>query len=292
MANTDYVIITAARNEELYIENLLLSVVQQTVPPKRWVIVSDGSTDKTDAIISKYCKQYDFIKLVTNNGDPTRNFGSQVRAIQAGIIHLKGLEYEYLGNLDADVSFGPDYFEKLLRYFVDNATLGLAGGSIYENDGKRFVPRKFNSNRSVAHAVQLFRKRLYEDIGGYRALKYGGPDTLAVAMARMSGWEVASFPDLVVLHHRPTTSAEGFIKGAFRSGRMDYSLGNHPFFELLFCLRRVRHKPIAIYALSRLAGFIYSSLKSDDRDIDDSIIYFIRNEQMNKILAFFRLGTI
>ena len=38
-----YVIITAARNEEAYIENTIQSVISQTALPLKWIIVSDGS---------------------------------------------------------------------------------------------------------------------------------------------------------------------------------------------------------------------------------------------------------
>src|SRR4030095_7056049 len=50
----DYVLITPARNEAAFIAKTLESVVAQTVLPKRWVVVSDGSTDGTDEIVTKY----------------------------------------------------------------------------------------------------------------------------------------------------------------------------------------------------------------------------------------------
>jgi len=51
--NNLYVLITAARNEEAYIEKTIKSVISQTILPKKWVIVSDGSTDRTDEIVRK-----------------------------------------------------------------------------------------------------------------------------------------------------------------------------------------------------------------------------------------------
>ena len=46
-----YVLITSARNEEAYIEKTIKSVISQTILPKKWVMVSDGSTDRTEEII-------------------------------------------------------------------------------------------------------------------------------------------------------------------------------------------------------------------------------------------------
>src|ERR1700739_3547026 len=54
-----YVLITPARNEEAFLENTILSVVAQTTTPLKWVIVSDGSTDRTDDIVKSYVRQHD-----------------------------------------------------------------------------------------------------------------------------------------------------------------------------------------------------------------------------------------
>src|SRR5262245_56012785 len=108
-----YVLVTAAYNEERYIKNVLQSVVAQTFPPNRWVIVSDGSTDRTDEIVAQYVETHSFIQLVPLREKHKRNFGAQVNAIRFGYEQVKNLEFDFVGNLDADVSFAPDYFEQL-----------------------------------------------------------------------------------------------------------------------------------------------------------------------------------
>lgn len=280
-----YVIITPARNEEAYIEKTVQSVISQTVLPKKWIIVSDGSTDRTDEIVTKYIEKYNFIELVSIRGDSHRNFGSQVRAINTGYNRLKHKKYDFIGNLDADVSFNPNYYEHVLGKFEKNPKLGLAGGFIYEEHKGEFKSRAFNSVRSVAHAIQLFRKECYEVIGGYIPLKYGGPDWCAEVMARMNGWEVESFPELRVLHHKPTLTAEGILRGGFRQGLMDYSVGSHPMFEVFKCVSRIRAKPYLIYALFRMSGFTWGYCKKEGRVVPDEFVKYIRKEQIQRLLS-------
>jgi glycosyltransferase involved in cell wall biosynthesis len=96
MPNSTYVLITPARNEEGYIERTIQSVISQTILPLKWIIVSDGSTDRTDAIVEHYLSDHPFIKLYRRDGDAVRNFGSQVRAFRAGYEQLYGIDYDYI----------------------------------------------------------------------------------------------------------------------------------------------------------------------------------------------------
>ena len=112
-----YVIVTPARNEENYIEKTIKSVASQSLLPKKWIIVSDGSTDRTDIIVNEYSNKYDFIHLLRAEDDNKRNFGSKIMAFRAGVKQLTNLEYDFIGNLDADVSFYFNYYENLLQKF-------------------------------------------------------------------------------------------------------------------------------------------------------------------------------
>lgn len=185
--------------------------------------------------------------------------------------------------MDADVSFKPNYFEQLLNSFSQNINLGLAGGTIYEEYGGEFQPRKFNNPRSVPHAVQVFRRRCFEEVGGYKPLRYGGPDWYAEVSARMKGWEVHAVQELEVCHHRPTLGAEGSVRGAFRQGLMDYSLGSHPIFEIVKCARRFRTKPYALVGLSRLMAFLWATCKMEKREAPDEFLKYLRKEQSTRL---------
>jgi glycosyltransferase involved in cell wall biosynthesis len=286
MDSMTYVLVTAARNEEAYIEKTIKAIISQTKLPARWVIVSDGSTDLTDEIIRRYIKKNDFISLICREGDIKPNFGSQVRAINTGLETLKTIAYDFIGNLDADVSFDHNYYENLLKRFMLNPKLGLAGGFIYERRKEKFSSREFNNVNSVAHAIQLFRRECYDATGGYVPLPYGGPDWVAEVMARMKGWEVQAFPDLKVYHHKHGAKVRGRMKDGFRQGLMDYSVGSHPLFEGVKCLRRAKEKSYLVISFCRMAGFIWACCRGGKRPVSSEFIRYLRKEQMDRLRTY------
>jgi biofilm PGA synthesis N-glycosyltransferase PgaC len=280
-----YVLVTAAHNEQAYVEATLQSVAAQEVPPLRWVIVDDASTDKTAAIVREYARKYDFIQLLELSEHHAPDFGAQVRAINAGceLLRQSEIDFDFIGNLDSDISFGKSYFRELLGKFDADASLGLAGGWIYENDRGEFVARKGNRVSSVPHAIQLFRRSCFQAIGGYVPLRYGAPDWCAEVSVRMNRSKVESFPDLPVFHHRPTGGVSGHLPYLYRSGLAAFSLGSHPGFELAKCVTRLHTRPYFLGALSRLAGFVVGYWRGEKRQVSAEFVRFLRQEQTRKL---------
>jgi poly-beta-1,6-N-acetyl-D-glucosamine synthase len=286
-----YVLATAAYNEEKYIESVIKSVVAQTEPPLSWIIVSDGSTDRTDEIVTHYAGKFKFIQLYRLTEDHARNFVAQVQAINAGFLQLKTIEYDFIGNLDSDVTLEPSYYRAVLERFDCDKTLGLAGGYIWEEERGVFQCRKANSPWSVAHAVQLFRRECLDSIGGaYVPQPFGGPDWHAEVSARMQKWRVQAFPELRVFHHRPTGGAEGVLKSYYRRGLMEYSFGSHPVFELFKVARRITTGwPDVLGPTTMLAAFLWAHLKRRDRSVSEEVIRFLRREQLSRLKTFVSL---
>lgn len=287
-ARNSYVLVTAAFNEEAYIGRLLESVVNQRLPPLRWVIASDASTDHTDEMVREYASRYPFIHLVALRAEHRRNFAAQVHAIGAACRELENLDYAFLGNLDADVSFGPDYFEEVIKRFKAEPTLGIGGGFIYEAHDGVFQSRRTNNVRSVAQAVQFFRRECFDQIGGYEPLRHGGADWHAEISARMRNWQVRSFPELEVHHHRRTGSADPWRRDRQRQGRMDYAMGSHPLFEVVKCIRRVPEYPVLLGAVTRLATFLWCYCVREPRPVSPDFMRFLRDEQVGRLRAIFR----
>ncbi len=285
MQHITYTLVTPARNEETYIGQTIEAVLSQTVLPQRWVIVSDGSTDRTDEIANSYARKHSFIQVLRAGEKGRKDFGSKVRAFRAGYSKLQGVEYAFVGNLDADVTFNCDYFELVLQRFRSNPKLGIAGGLIYDLIDNRFV-KQHTSLNSVGGPVQLFRKQCYEAVGGFVPMSTGGVDAAAEIMARMHGWEVQTFPEIEVRQHRPVLTGNKTVFGErFKRGVINYSLGYHPLFQISSSLSRITERPFVIGSACTLAGFGWSCMKGRQRALSDDVVTFLRAEQMA------RLGT-
>ena len=155
-----YVLITPARNEAAYLEQTIKSVLGQTILPIKWVIVSDGSTDKTNDIVEKYSDQYTWIEGVIRPPRAERHFAGKVEAFNAGYEKVQDLKYDVVGSLDADISFNdPDYFAFLLEKFEEDPRLGVAGAPFRE--GTIQYDYRFSRKEHVSGACQLFRRECF-----------------------------------------------------------------------------------------------------------------------------------
>lgn len=284
-----YVLITPAHNEAALIGQTIEAVCAQTVLPRRWVIVSDGSTDETDAIVRRYQQHYDFIQLLRREKQRSgHDYTSKVFAIREGIAQLADVDYAFIGMLDADISFAPDYYHDLLEEFAANPRLGLAGGLLWEPDPQgRWQAQSIPYEWSVSGPIQLFRRECYEAIGGYLALP-NGEDAISEVMARMRGWEVRTFPALLVKHHRPTYSAKGsLLQQRYWEGGMDYGNGTHPLFQIARGLKRLGDKPYVLGGLALIAGFYWHWLRRKPILIPDEVRRYLRREQLGRLRALF-----
>lgn len=285
-----YVLVTAAWNEEKCIEIPLRSVTAQSHPPLCWIIVDDGSTDKTAEIVQDYSNRYSYIRLYRMPNCHERSFAAQVDAINAGYEQLKSLDFDFVGNLDADISVDPGYFAKLIEEFCSQPELGLAGGALYERKSGEFEERTLNAPHSVPHGIQFFRRECFDLLGGYRPLPHGSPDWYAEVSLRMNGWGVRSIPTLRAYHHRPTGTARGRLWYSYRQGRADYSLGTHPLFELAKVARRVPSGYFGMLAAAELTGFVYASCKREERVVSGDFVRFLRNEQIGRLKSLLISG--
>jgi biofilm PGA synthesis N-glycosyltransferase PgaC len=283
--NSRYVIVTAAHNEEAFLELTIRSVLAQSLRPVRWVIVSDRSTDRTDQIAASFAAQHDFIRFIRRDHSLSRGSASKITALLGAIEQLGDCDYDFIANLDGDVSFEPDYFAWLLAQFHKDPELGITGGVVYEPHHGVFRPRISNTLRSVAHAGQIVRRTCYEQIGGWLALEYGGEDWYAEIRARKFGWRVVAFAEQKLLHYRPTGGASPLLQHRFREGKMDHSVGSHPIFEIVKCARRILEKPLLLGSLTRMGGFLSSQLTRRPWAIDGELVRFLRREQRDRILA-------
>jgi glycosyl transferase family 2 len=285
----NYVLVTSARNEESVIEHTLRSVVAQTVPPLRWVIVDDGSTDRTAEIVRGYAKRYEWIVLLRRPRRADRNFAGKVHAVNAGLEAVKDLSFEVFGNLDADVSFEPDYMTFLLRKFEDDPRLGVAGTPFTQDGGYDSTRDSFEGEHYVAGPCQLFRYRCFRNIGGYVPNRAGGVDWIAVMTARMHGWTVTAFPDKRFHHHRSMGTAErNQVSAMFSYGEKDYYLGGSPLWELVRATYRTTKPPVLVGGAALLLGYMWAAVRRVPRPVTAELMRFHRQDQMKKLRAVLR----
>ena len=279
-----YVLITPARNEETLIEKTIRSVIKQTVLPSKWVIVNDGSTDSTANIVARYLAQYEWMELIDLPTHRDRSFAAKVYAFNAGFERVKNIEYDVVGNLDSDVSFDADYCDFLLSKFQEDASLGVAGTIFREEGGYSSATDSFEGQNHVAGGCQLFRRRCFEEIGGYIPNRAGGIDWIAVTTARMMGWKTRSFREKSFFHHRSLGTAErGILASTFSYGEKDYYLGGHPIWEICRVCYRLTKKPYLMGGIALLLGYLSAFLRQIERPVSDQLMRFHRREQMLKL---------
>ena len=290
-----YALVTPARNEEKFIEQTIRSVLAQTVRPVKWVIVSDGSTDQTDAIVERYTRDHPWLELIRMPEHRDRQFAAKVHAFAAGYARLNGTRFDIIGNLDADITFEPDYLEFLLTKFAENPQLGVAGTPFVEDSERRekhTYAHQFAQLEHVSGACQMFRKECFEEVGGYVPVKGGAVDWIAVTTARMKGWETRTFLEKTCLHHRKLgTGTDNKLMVRFRYGQKAYFVGGHPLWEALRGVFQMRKKPLLVGGIYFLCGYYWTALSRMKRPVSRELIAFHRAEQMARLKIAFNFGS-
>ncbi|MCJ7644910.1 MAG: glycosyltransferase [Candidatus Aminicenantes bacterium] len=292
--NRSYVLVTVAYNEEDTLGAVIDAVTSQTHLPLCWILVSDGSTDRTDALMEAAAVRWSFVRFIRLERDPEnarrldKVTRAQARAMGVARELMKNLDYAFFGNLDADITFGPTYFETVIERCLKDPAIGIAGGGAYNviKDGT-VSSRGFVKPDFVGGPVQLFRRRCLDEIGGYAP--YGHSDCVAVAKAKMKGWTVRCFPDLRAYHHgMPADTLREKVPVCFRMGQFDYIMGGQLSFELARAAARVFKRPYMIAGLALLTGYIRAWARGEPIEVPRDELAFMREEQRMKLRS--RLG--
>lgn len=292
--NVSYVLVSAVFNEAHRIRSIVADVAAQTLLPRRWVIVSDGSTDGTDDLIKESSQHYNFIvyarqeKRPQDEGRLEKVTIAQARAMRIARKLCRDIDYAYFGNLDVDVRLPKDYYAKVISRMESDPTIGIGGGAAISigMDGQR-LPGGFCNPYFVGGPIQLFRNKCLEDIDGYA--EYGHADAVADAKARMMGWKVRCFTDIEVMHlEQPGYSAHEKIPICFNMGKGDYIMGGDPLFEIVRSGARLFKQPYFVAGAAMLAGYCWAWIKRYPVGPDPHLRRFMRAGQWQKLLR--RIG--
>jgi glycosyltransferase involved in cell wall biosynthesis len=280
---TSYVVITPVRDEEEHLQSTIESMVRQTVLPKEWVIVNDGSKDGTGKIIDQYASRYPWIRAIHRQDRGFRKAGGGVvDAFNDGYQALTCSDWEFIVKFDGDLNFESNYFAKCFDEFRHDSKLGVGGGVIcYVVEGEKSFEEAPAFH--VRGATKIYRKACWSGIGGL--LPAAGWDTLDEMKANSLGWSTRSFPNLHLVHQRGTGEADGRWPTLVKYGRANYICGYHPIFMISKCIVRLVRKPFLIGSIGLMYGFVSGYLLKVPRVTDRAAVKYLRHQQVNRLLG-------
>jgi biofilm PGA synthesis N-glycosyltransferase PgaC len=271
-------LITPLRDEEVYIGAMIESIVKQQIQPAKWLIVDDGSTDRTPAIVKSYCQRFEFIELLGLPFRSERSPGGE-GAIAHGLHRLDLSQYDYLARFDADLVFEDNYFVRILDEFAKDSRLGIAGGGLYINRKNKLVLEQA-PDYHVRGAVKMYRRECFEQLCNLGTDI--GWDTIDEVYAWSRGWRTHSFFDIQVIHRRPTGEGLHANRIYRERGRAEYLTWSHPAFVLLKSAKIALGSPAnARYFLS---GFFHSHKMHHSRLADPEFKWTRRHQQLVRAL--------
>lgn len=279
-ADMEYYVVIPAYNEEAFIAATLNSLLQQTLLPKKVIVVNDHSTDNTAEIVAQFEAQYPVFKQVANVSEQVHLPGSKVvRAFQKGLTVLDD-SYDFIVKLDADLILPSHYFEHIAHVFAAQPKAGMAGGFAYIEQNGQWVLENLTDKEHIRGAFKAYRKACFEQIGGLKPAM--GWDTVDELLCRFFGWEVVTLPQLKVKHLKPTGAS--YSKTArYKQGEAFYRLGYGFFITFIAGLKLAVRKKKPLLFLDYLTGFFRAKMRKTPLLVTSEQARFIRKYRWKKI---------
>jgi glycosyltransferase involved in cell wall biosynthesis len=272
-----YALVTPARDEEKNLRRLAASLIGQTLLPAAWIVVDDGSTDNTAALVEQLAQEHEWISVMSAPEDggrlvDGRLLGRDVAAFQAGLEVLPA-QPDIVLKLDADVSLLPDFFEGLLQAFQDDPQLGIAGGACFELEDGVWRERWVTGGH-VRGATRAYRWACLQDVQPLEPRL--GWDGIDEVIAVVRGWHTKSIRSLPFFHHRMVGQRDG-LRRAFRDqGSTAHYMGYRPSYLFARALFRMRTSPAAFAMIS---GYLGAVIRHDPRIAEPAVRRHIRDRQ-------------
>lgn len=279
------VLVSPCRDEARTLERTIACMESQTRPPTRWIVVDDGSTDRTPEILAAARARIPWLRVVQR---PDRGFrkvgGGVIDAFYEGLASVDA-DYDFVGKLDVDLEFSPRYLEHILEYFERDPSLAAASGKVFRPEGNGLV-EEFMIDEMVAGQFKLYRREAFERIGGFvREVMWDGID---FHRARMAGYRTASLPDpeLRITHLRLMGSSDRNVyRGRLRWGRGQWFMGSSFPYVLASGIFRMRERPYVIGGLLIAAGYVSAALRGEPRYADPGFRSDLRRWQHRRLLG-------
>lgn len=300
----NYAIVTPCKNEEWNLPNLIKSVLAQTIMPVLWVIVDDGSTDKSGKILDQFEKDHNWVKVI-HLEEAKEYLGVHISYVyNSGFEYIKdcsnksSLRWEYIGILDSDTIAEPEYFEKLIKKFEENPRLGIASGSTCEiTENIIHILEEKNSQFDLTSpkfwdaypfslkgekvrldlpmgSARLWKRKCFEETGGLLE-NINAPDAISTVKAKIKGWETARFMEIKLIE-RSGLSAKGKWHGYKDRGIANYVVNLPLYIILLKSVKYSSRKPYYT-GIAYLYGYFESLVSKKDQVKDEEVIRYYRS---------------
>lgn len=288
-----YGLITPCRNEARFIETTLATVTSQSVQPALWILVDDGSTDGTPAILAQYARRFPYVHVVTRSDRGARAVGpGVVEAFCEGLarVDLDGLDY--ICKLDGDLELPPRYFERVMERMDADPYLGNLSGKLFERraDG-RLWPERTGDENAVGPA-KFYRVECFREIGGFvREVSWDGIDG---HLCRMNGWIAQSVddPELRIVHLRPMGSSQANIRvGRVRWGRGKFYMGSAFYYVLAAAAYRSVEPPWILGGLGITWGYLKAAASGHPRYANPEYRRYLRRFERAQLALGKRRAT-
>lgn len=281
-----YVLISPCRNEADFMRQTLDSIVAQTLQPAKWVIVDDGSTDETPAILREYTAQHAWIEIVTRADRGHRAVGpGVVDAFYAGYSTIIPDDYDFVCKLDLDLRMPARYFETLIERMETDPRIATCSGKSYVEEEGTLKYERHGDENSIG-AAKFYRMSCFQAIGGF--VREVGWDGIDGHKCRMKGWIAISWdePELRFIHLRPQGSShKGVYTGRVRQGYGQYYMGTGLLYLTASAVSRFNQKPYVLGQLAVLWGWIRSALRGEPRYDDLEFRRFLRHFQWRSLIV-------
>lgn len=279
-----YVLISPCRNEAKYMRRTLDSVLAQSVLPALWVIVDDGSTDASPAILAEYAARHPFIRIVTRTDRGHRSVGpGVVDAFYEGYDSIDPDNFDYLCKLDLDLDLPPRYFESLIQRMEVDPLIATCSGKAYVEENGALIAEQHGDDTSLG-MTKFYRVACFKEIGFVREVMWDGIDC---HRCRMRGWKACSWdePELRFEHLRPMgSSQQGILVGRMRHGAGQYFMGTGFTYMAASAVGRMAQRPYVVGSLAMMWGWLRAAIGRKPRYPDLTFRRFLRRYHWQALL--------
>ena len=286
-----FLIIIPTHNEEKNILFCLESLKKQTFRDYKIVVVNDGSTDQTQAIVNEFAVAHPDFEIKNLEKSEHQPGAKVVRTFNKGLEVVDFEEFDVVCKFDADIIFPENYLGKINEIYEKNPKAGMVSGivkikkSVFEDklafdfrdEKKQWVFENISSKNHVRGPIKSYRKECFQEMNGLRPVL--GWDNIDVMLAKKNGWEVLTIKDLWVKHLRPTAYKYKTQK-AEKLGEYFYNIGlSLPLAVISSGKSSLKNRSIAEFLLT-MKSFL---IQKGERNLSKEEIKYIRNLRWSQI---------